>query len=55
VEYYEHKNRSIDAKWLCIKCADTYNIHDSFRETMQSQFAMTGKFIRGWGPTKVFK
>jgi hypothetical protein len=55
VEYYEHKNRILDAKWLCIKCADTYNIHDDCRETIQSQFAMTGRFIRGWGPTKVFK
>lgn len=55
VEYYEHKNRILDVKWLCVKCADTYNIPDQCRETMQSQFAITGKFIRGWGPTKVFK
>jgi hypothetical protein len=55
VEYYEHKNRSLDAKWLCVKCADTYNIPDNCRETMQSQFSITGRFIRNYGATKVFK
>ncbi len=55
VEYYEHRNRSLDAKWLCVKCADTYNIPDSCRETMQSQFSIGGRFIRNYGATKVFK
>src|SRR5262245_3178979 len=55
VEYYEHRNRSLNAKWLCVKCADTYNIPDACRETMQSQFAIAGRFIRNYGATKVFK
>lgn len=55
VEYYEHRNRSVDAKWLCVKCADTYNIPDTCRETMQSQFAIAGRFIRNYGATKIFK
>ena len=55
IEYYEHKNRRLDAKWLCVKCADEYCIPDQCRETMQSQFAMMNRFIRGYGATKVFK
>lgn len=55
VEYYEHKNRSLDKKWLCVKCADTYNISDDFRQTVQSQHAKSGLFRRQYGATKVFK
>lgn len=55
VEYYEHKNRSLEKNWLCVKCADTHNISDEFRQTMQSQFAKTGRFLREYGATKVFK
>ena len=55
VEYYEHKNRSLDKFWLCVRCADDNNIHDDFRQTMQSPQAMKGLFQRGYGPTKIFK
>ncbi len=55
VEYYEHSNRMLNAKWLCLRCADTNKVHDNSRQTMQSQFASSGKFLREYGPTKVFK
>ena len=55
VEYYEHTNRMLTAKWMCLRCADTNKIHDNSRQTMQSQFASSGKFLREYGPTKVFK
>lgn len=55
VEYYEHTNRMLNAKWLCLRCADSNKIHDNTRQTMQSQFASSGKFLREYGPTKVFK
>ncbi len=55
VEYYEHKNRSLDKYWLCVKCADNHNISDEFRQTKQSQHAMTRLFQRGYGATKIFK
>lgn len=55
VEYYEHKNRSLDKYWLCVKCADDHNIHDDFRQTVQSPQAMKGLFQRGYGPTKMFR
>ncbi len=55
VEYYEHKNRSLNKYWLCVKCADTHNIHDDFRQTMQSPQAMRGLFQRNYGPTKIFR
>lgn len=55
VEYYEHKNRSLNKFWLCVKCADSHNIHDDFRQTTQSPQAMRGLFQRNYGPTKVFR
>jgi len=55
VEYYEHSNKLLNVKWLCVRCADRYNIHDDTRQTMQSSFAMSRMFRREWGPTKVFK
>ncbi len=54
VEYYEHKNRSLNVRWLCVKCADSYNIPDACRLTEQSQFAKNGRFLREYGATKVF-
>ncbi len=54
VEYYEHTNRSVDVHWLCVKCADTYNISDQCRQTKQSQFSKSGRFRREYGATKVF-
>jgi len=55
VEYYEHKNRSLDKYWLCVRCADDHNILDEFRQTMQSSHAIKGVFRRNYGPTKIFR
>lgn len=54
VEYYEHRNRSLDKYWLCVRCADDNNILDEFRQTVQSSHAIKGVFRRNYGPTKVF-
>ncbi|MBI2067577.1 MAG: hypothetical protein HYT77_06175 [Deltaproteobacteria bacterium] len=55
VEYYEHQNKSLARKWLCVQCADTHNILDTYRQTMQSSHAQSKLFRRQYGPTKVFK
>ncbi len=55
VEYYEHRNRSLEAKWLCVTCADQHNILDESRQTMQSQHAQSKRFRRQYGATKIFK
>lgn len=55
VEYYEHPNRSFQYYWLCVKCADDHSILDQYRQTKQSQHAMSGFFRRNYGPTKIFK
>ncbi len=54
VEFYEHSNRSIEAKWLCIRCADKAWIKDDCRHTNQSSHAKAGKFRREFGATKRF-
>ncbi|MBI2083413.1 MAG: hypothetical protein HYT76_07560 [Deltaproteobacteria bacterium] len=55
VEYYEHRNQSLVAKWLCLTCADYYKIHDDCRQTVQSSHSQSKLFRRSYGPTKVFK
>jgi hypothetical protein len=55
VEYYEHKNRSLDKYWLCVRCADNNNILDDYRQTMQSSQSQKGLFQRGYGHTKIFR
>jgi len=54
VEKFEHRNYSIDAKWMCVNCADIAQIHDDCRVTNQSDFAIQKKYIRRYGPTKRF-
>jgi hypothetical protein len=54
VEFYEHSNRSLEAKWLCTRCADKYWIKDEVRMTNQSSQAKAGKFRREFGATKKF-
>jgi hypothetical protein len=54
IEFYEHTNRSIDTKWLCIPCADKAWIKDETRQTNQSSQAKAGKFRREFGATKRF-
>lgn len=52
VEFYEHKNRAVGVKWLCVKCADTNNISDDFRTTAQSPDSRSGMFMRSYGHTR---
>ncbi|MFA4973140.1 MAG: hypothetical protein WC683_11025 [bacterium] len=53
VERYFHKNRLIEGKeWLCLRCADEYQINDEFRATAQSTQSKQGLFIRQYGRTK---
>jgi len=55
VERYQHKNRLISGKeWLCIPCADEYQIDDECRLTHQSTQARQGMFTRRYGRTKRF-
>ncbi len=52
VERYDHRNRSIDAFWLCLPCADRLSIDDACRQTAQSDFSMRKMFKRQYGRTK---
>ena len=55
VERYLHKNRMITGKeWLCIPCADEFQIDDECRVTHQSSQAKGSLFIRRYGRTKKF-
>ena len=54
VERYKHKNRLIDAEWICVNCADKNSIHDDFRQTQQSHASKNRSFKRFYGPTKDF-
>ena len=52
VELYFHRNTSLNAKWICIHCADVNMIPDSVRQTMQSDVARKGIFKREFGETR---
>ncbi len=52
VERYEHRNKAIAAKWLCVKCADANNISDDLRVTAQSHDSHNGMFNRQYGHTR---
>ncbi|MDZ4678193.1 MAG: hypothetical protein SGI74_11880 [Oligoflexia bacterium] len=52
IEFYEHTNRSILAKWLCIPCADKACIKDDCRQSAQSSYSKSGIFRREYGATK---
>jgi hypothetical protein len=54
VEYYQHNDRRVATKWLCINCADEHSINDMSRETNQSPNARNGSFHRRFGRTKKF-
>ncbi len=54
VEYYEHTNRNLKSKWLCVSCADKNWIHDDCRTTQQSVLSRGNRFQRFYGPTKRF-
>ncbi len=46
VEFYQHQLRTTDAEWMCVRCADRYKIHDSCRQTAQSDGAIRKLFRR---------
>lgn len=55
VERYRHTNRRISGKeWICLRCADEYQIDDNCRETNVSTDARAKRFIRQYGRTKRF-
>jgi hypothetical protein len=54
VERFKHNNPTIDAEWICAACADKEMIHDDFRMTHQSEFAIKKRYRREFGPTKDF-
>ncbi len=55
VERYRHHNKRIVGKeWLCLRCADEYQIDDNCRETNVSTNARSKLFIRQYGRTKRF-
>jgi hypothetical protein len=52
VERYQHRNRLIEGKeWLCLRCADEYQIDDGMRITKQSPQSKSGLFRRQYGRT----
>lgn len=54
VEKYNHRMPLIDAKWMCVNCADKNSIHDDTRVTQQSHASKNKTFLRFYGPTKDF-
>ena len=54
VEFYKHRNPTLEAKWLCCECADKFSIPDDVRESNQSDFSKKGTFRRQYGRTKRF-
>src|SRR3989338_2144778 len=53
VERYQHRVGIIAGKqWLCLQCADQYQINDEVRQTAQSSHAKSGMFQRRYGRTK---
>ncbi|MCK5072364.1 MAG: hypothetical protein KAQ98_02995 [Bacteriovoracaceae bacterium] len=46
VELYKHRNPTVDAQWICARCADIHQIPDSTRKSSQSDFAKKGMFRR---------
>ena len=51
VEHFKHRNARVDARWICVNCADKNEIHDKFRVTAQSDFNRQGRYQRFYGPT----
>lgn len=54
VEFYKHRNPTIDARWICLGCADKHMIDDQFRTTRQSELSIKRNFKRFYGATKTF-
>jgi len=52
VERYKHRNRTVDAEWICVSCADKLLIDDQYRITAQSDFSKRQIFKREYGATQ---
>lgn len=55
VEFYKHRNPTVDAQWLCARCADLNCIPDDSRQTQQSNFSKMRRFRREFGSMKKFE
>lgn len=55
VEFYKHRNPTINANWICVQCADQHCISDDFRQTNQSEHSRQRIFRREYGRTKRFE
>jgi len=51
VEFYQHRNPTTEAEWICIRCADKLKINDTFRKTAQSDTSIKKMFRREHGAT----
>jgi len=51
VERYFHNNYTVDAQWMCCRCADRNKIPDSTRKTAQSDMVKKNLFRREFGVT----
>lgn len=51
VEYFKHRNPTVQANWICISCADKNEIPDSTRTTAQSDMSKKKMFRRSFGAT----
>lgn len=54
VEFYKHRNPTVNAEWICCSCVDKNFIDDKFRTTEQSDFSKKRIFRREYGATKKF-
>lgn len=51
VEFYQHRNPTTEAEWICVKCADQLRIADTCRKTAQSDTSIKKMFRREHGAT----
>lgn len=52
VELYHHRNKTTEAEWMCVRCADKLKIADTFRQTAQSDTSIKKLFRREYGATR---
>ncbi|HXH31370.1 MAG TPA: hypothetical protein VNJ01_11200 [Bacteriovoracaceae bacterium] len=51
VEFYQHRNPTTEAEWICVRCADQLKIADTCRKTAQSDTSIKKMFRREHGAT----
>ena len=51
VEFYQHRNPTTEAEWICVRCADRLKIDDTCRKTAQSDTSIKKMFRREHGAT----